>query len=113
MALKDIKIEDLLYLIEPSEPVSILVPIEEEAMDEANDGKYMLHNVYGPCYVYEETALDLFVSTPKVVLERDIATIESIMTKDHNAVVPAIRIIMKEEDKVTYREEELNGRKES
>ena len=104
---KDMTIEDLLFIIGPQEQVSILYPVEDEVMDEPFDGSCMVHNVYGPCMIFENRAIDMYVSLPKSLKGVQVANVESIVTKDKdNHVTSAIRIILKEADRITYREAE-------
>lgn len=99
---------DLLFIMGPDERVQVLYPVEEEAMDEPNDGTLINHKDFGPCFMIDSDAIDLLVVVPKILEDRPIASIESIITKveagNRNYSTPALRIILQGEDKVTGRE---------
>lgn len=97
-------IEDILFVLEPTEQVSILQPVEDDVIDEPFVGEYLNHHIYGPCRVVEGSAIDIYTELPKCLTGAEVATMESIITKIDKVTVPAIRIVVKPEDKITGRE---------
>lgn len=108
-----IKLEDILFLMEPEESVQVcqLVP-DEEALDAENDGVFLRIGDRYYILLAEGMACEMYVDLKTDILEKRVTSLQSIMTRVAidpagalTAASPATRFFVEAKDEETDRDD--------
>lgn len=108
-----IKLADILFLMEPEESVQVcqLVP-DEEALDAENDGVFLKIGDRYYILLAEGMACEMYVDLKADILEKRVASLQSIMTRIAidpagalTAASPATRFFVEAKDEETDRDD--------